>query len=63
MNRDYSKSLIVGGKISEEQMVKSVINVIDASCDMYRSDGIPSVRNYLYRNTDVLKFSEAIREL
>ena len=37
-------------------MVKGIIDIIDANCDQYRVDGIPSVRNYLYRNSDLLKF-------
>ena len=56
LNRDYSKNFIVGGRITEEQMVKGVIDIIDSNCDSNRNDGIPSVRNYLYRNSDLLKF-------
>ena len=61
MNRDYSRSVIAGGRISEEQMVQGIINTIDASCDSSKYDGIPSVRNYLFRSADQLKFSEALR--
>lgn len=56
LNRDYSKNFIVGGRITEEQMVKGVIDIIDSNCDNNRNNGIPSVRNYLYRNSDLLKF-------
>ena len=56
MNRDFSKNFIVGGRIIEEQMVKGVIDIIEANCDQQRVEGIPSVRNYLYRNSDLLKF-------
>ena len=61
MNRDFSKNFIVGGRIIEEQMVKGVIDIIESNCDQQRAEGIPSVRNYLYRNSDLLKFEEALR--
>ena len=42
-------------------MVKGVIDIIESNCDQQRAEGIPSVRNYLYRNSDLLKFEEALR--
>ena len=56
MNRDYSRSYIVGGRISEELMVKGIVDIIDTNCDLHRLEGRPTVRNYLYRNADMLRF-------
>jgi hypothetical protein len=63
MNREFSKNFIVGGKISQEQMVKGIVDILDSNCDTVRLNGIPTVRNYLYRNSDMLTFEQALREL
>ena len=63
MNANYSRCFIVGGKISEVQMVKGIIDMLDANCSDQLESNIPTLRNYLYRNADMLKFDEALREL
>lgn len=62
-NQDFSKSYITGGKISQEQMVKCLIDILDKNCDPNLPDNIPTIRNYLYRNADTLTFNQAIQEL
>lgn len=38
-------------------MVRSLVDLLDRNIDQSQvQNGIPSVRNYLYRNTDSLKF-------
>lgn len=45
-------------------MVKSVIDIVDKNSDPYQiGQTIPTIRNYLYRNADALKFAEAKKEL
>lgn len=55
---------VIGGKISEEDMVRSIIDCVEGSTDavaMQRS-GIP-ISSYLYRATDKLNFNRALYEL
>lgn len=59
LNRDFSKSYINGGKITEEQMVKGTIDILDKNCDPNISGNIPTIRNFLYRNADSLNFEQA----
>jgi len=43
-------------------MVKSIVDIVDKNSDPYQlKQNIPIIRNYLYRNADALKFSEAKR--
>ena len=63
LNRQFEKNNIVGSKIGEEQMVKAIVDVLDGNCDNSELGNTPSVRNYLYRNADMLKFDQALREL
>lgn len=55
---------VIGGKINEDDMVRSIVDCIEGSTDqsiMQRS-GIP-IRSYLYRATDRLNFDRALFEL
>jgi hypothetical protein len=41
-------------------MVKGVIDIVDKNSDPYQiGQSIPTIRNYLYRNADALKYVEA----
>lgn len=63
MNEQYDKSFIVGSKISEEAMVRGIIDLIDRNLDQAQlPSNVPSVRNYVYRNADTLRFDQAIGE-
>jgi len=45
-------------------MVRSIIELVDRNVDQGQLPrNIPSVRNYLYRNVDTLRFEQAIAEL
>ncbi len=58
MNQNYSANYFVGSKVSEESMVNSIVEIIEKNTDHRRIPShIPSIRNYLYRNTDKLKFA------
>lgn len=51
------------GKATEAQMVGSLIETIDRNIDPDQlPPSTPSVRNFLYRNSDALTFDVAIRE-
>lgn len=55
---------IIGGKINEHDMVRSIVDVIEGAIDqeeMFRSGA--SIRNFIYRGTDKLTFHRAIYEL
>lgn len=58
MNEHFEKSTVAGGSnITEQIMVRSLVDLLDRNIDQSQvQNGIPSVRNYLYRNTDSLKF-------
>lgn len=44
-------------------MVRSIIDALDKNVDqMLMPPNIPSVKNYLFRNHDALKFQTAIAE-
>jgi hypothetical protein len=64
LSKFFAHNYIIGGKINQEQMVKSIVDIIDRNVDPFiGGQNIPTVRNYLYRNSDVLRFDEALREL
>lgn len=45
-------------------MVKGVIDIVDKNSDPYQiGQSIPTIRNYLYRNADALKYVEAKKQL
>lgn len=47
----------MGTKISEEAMVENIIETIEKNMDRYQfPQQVPSIRNYLYRNSDRLSF-------
>lgn len=60
----WAQVSVLGGKITEEEMVRSIIESIEGSTDsqeMHRS-GMP-IRNYFYRGIDKLNFGRALFEL
>lgn len=64
MNPDFSKSTPLGVKVTEEVMVRSIIEMIDRNLDPSQvPQQIPSVRNYIYRRSERVLFGEAINEL
>lgn len=63
LNDDFSKSSPFCGKVAEENMVRSVIETVDRNVDSEQMPAdIPTVRNFLYKNTDSLNFDVAIWE-
>ena len=51
------------GKATEAQMVANIIEAIDRNIDHTQlPPSAPTVRNFLYRNSDTLTFDAAIRE-
>ena len=56
----WSQLGVIADKISEQNMVKSIIDIVDSYTYDY-SDEHPSIKNYLYRKTDALNFHNAIR--
>jgi hypothetical protein len=57
LNGDFHRSFIVGCRVMEEIMVRSIVETIDKSSDeITLPRGIPSVKNYLFRNNDTLNF-------
>lgn len=56
MNEDFSKSYYIGGSVTQEIMVRSIVEVIDKNVDSLGQQNTPSVKNYLYRKTDRLTF-------
>lgn len=54
MNPDYSNTQIIGGKITQEAMVRSIIDIIDRNAD-YAKD-FSSVKDYIYQQKDKILF-------
>ncbi len=54
----------VGNKISQEQMVKGIIDILDQKSAAFQmGPAIPTVRSFVFRNSDTLTFEEAKRQL
>ena len=62
MSKYLANHSTIGNKISEERMVKGLIDILDKSSASFRvGSTIPTVRTFLYRSSDTLKFEEAKR--
>ena len=62
MNEDLASSRPFG-KASEAQMIANIIEAIDRNIDHNQlPSSTPTLRNFLYRNSDSLTFDIAIRE-
>lgn len=59
LNEDTSKTHLVGGRVSEGVMVRSIIDAVDQNSDSAMAPHLPNIKNYLYRNADSLTFSQA----
>ncbi len=54
MNPDFSKAQIIGGKTSQEVMVRNIIDIVDRNTDENRD--YPSVKDYIYQQSDKIQF-------
>lgn len=64
LSKYFAHNRMIGGRITQEQMVKSIVDIIDRNVDPFHGGkNIPTVRNYLYRNADTLRFDQALGEL
>jgi len=62
LSKYLANHCVIGGKILQEQMVKGIVDILDKNSDhLQNGQKVPTVRNYLYRNSDTLKFAEAKR--
>jgi hypothetical protein len=53
---------VIGNKINEEEMVRSIVDVIDRATVQYsQGHNQDSIKNFLYRKSDALTFHRAIR--
>lgn len=60
----WSQITVKGGAISQEDMVRSIVECLEESIDKYSMpQQNPSIRNYLYRTADRINFEQAIAEL
>lgn len=60
----WSQITVKGGAISQEDMVRSIVECLEESIDIYSMpQQNPSIRNYLYRTADRINFEQAIVEL
>ena len=60
LSKYFANSSTIGNKITQEQMVKGIIDIIDKNSDPYVQN-ITNIKNYLYRNSDGLTFADAKR--
>ena len=57
LNEDISKTHLVGGRVNEGTMVRSIIDCVNQNSDSMMASHLPNIKTYLYRNTDNLTFS------
>ncbi len=56
LNADFSSHHVIG-KASQEDMVRSIVEIIERNLDQGQlPQRVPPVRNYLYRNNAKLQF-------